>query len=106
LSWRIMDSRTSVIITRYESVQLWSLSLSLCQNERTTAETSYKTREIIHAVGRSLLIINKSGHADGVRCLPQTWQKVVHIGGWLYWRNVSGYTSGNKAISELQRHCQ
>ena len=42
----------------------------------------YNTREaIIHAVGRSLLDINRSGHADGVRRLPRIWQKVVHMGG-------------------------
>jgi hypothetical protein len=36
---------------------------------------------IIGAVGRSLLDINRSGRADGVRRLPQIWQKVVHMGG-------------------------
>jgi hypothetical protein len=41
----------------------------------------YNTREaIIRAVGRSLLDINRSGRADGVR-LSQIWQKVVHMGG-------------------------
>jgi hypothetical protein len=44
--------------------------------------TRYNTREeIIRAVGRSLLDINRSGRADGVRRLPQVWQKVVHMGG-------------------------
>jgi hypothetical protein len=38
------------------------------------------TEEIIRAVGRSLLTINKSGHADGVQHLPQIWQVVVHMG--------------------------
>jgi hypothetical protein len=39
------------------------------------------TREaIIRAVGRSLLDINRSGRANGVRRLPQIWQKVVHMG--------------------------
>ena len=42
----------------------------------------YNTREaIIRAVGRSLLDINRSGRADGVRRLPQIWRKVVHMGG-------------------------
>jgi len=42
----------------------------------------YNTREaIIHAVGRPLLDINRSGRADGVRRLPQIWQKVVHMEG-------------------------
>ena len=42
----------------------------------------YNTRDaIIRAVGRSLLDINRSGRAEGVRRLPQIWQKVVHVGG-------------------------
>jgi hypothetical protein len=41
-------------------------------------DTRYSTREeIIRAVGRLLLVINRSGRADGVRCPPQIWQKVV-----------------------------
>ena len=41
----------------------------------------YNTREaIVRAVGRSLLDINRSGRADGVRRLPQIWH-VVHMGG-------------------------
>jgi hypothetical protein len=44
--------------------------------------TCYYTRvELIRAVGWSLLDINRSGCADDVRCLPQTWQAVVHMGG-------------------------
>jgi hypothetical protein len=47
--------------------------------------TCYNTREeIIRAVGQSLLDINRSGRADGVRRYPQIWQKVVHMGGRLY----------------------
>jgi hypothetical protein len=41
----------------------------------------YNTREeIIRAVGRSLLDINKSGRADGARPLPQIWQKGGTLG--------------------------
>jgi hypothetical protein len=44
--------------------------------------TRYNTREeIIRGVGQSLLDINRSGRADGVRRLPQIWQKVVHMEG-------------------------
>jgi hypothetical protein len=44
--------------------------------------TLYNARgEIIRAVGRSLLDINTSGRADGVRRLPQIWQKVIHMWG-------------------------
>jgi hypothetical protein len=43
--------------------------------------TRYNTREeIIRAVGQSLLDINRSGLADGVRHFPQIWQKVIHMG--------------------------
>jgi transposase len=42
--------------------------------------TRYNTREeFIRVVRRSLLDINRSGRADGVRRLPQIWQKVVHM---------------------------
>jgi hypothetical protein len=51
--------------------------------------TRYNTREkIIRAVGRSLLDINRSGRADGVRRLPQIRQNVVQMGG--------DYTEGMK----------
>jgi hypothetical protein len=44
--------------------------------------TRYSTREeIIGAVGRSLLDINRSGRAEGVRRLTHIWQKVVHTRG-------------------------
>jgi hypothetical protein len=35
----------------------------------------------IRAEGLSLLNINRSGHADRVRRLPQIWQMVVQMGG-------------------------
>jgi transposase len=45
-------------------------------------EPRYNTREeIIRAVGQSLLDMNRSGRADGVQCLSQIWQKMVHMGG-------------------------
>jgi hypothetical protein len=44
--------------------------------------TRYNKRgEIIHAVGRSLLDINRSGGTDGVWYLSQIWLKVAHMGG-------------------------
>jgi hypothetical protein len=43
--------------------------------------TRYSTgEEIIRAVGWSLLNINRSGRADGIRRRPQIWQEVVHMG--------------------------
>ncbi|PSN39634.1 hypothetical protein C0J52_27943 [Blattella germanica] len=42
----------------------------------------YNTREaIIHAVGRSIRSINRNGRADGVRRLPNIWQKVISNAG-------------------------
>jgi hypothetical protein len=42
----------------------------------------YNTRDaIFRAIGRSLQDINRDGPADGVRRLPQVWQKVVDMGG-------------------------
>jgi hypothetical protein len=42
--------------------------------------TLYNTRkELIGAVGRSLLDINKSGRADSLRRLLQIWQKAVDM---------------------------
>ncbi|PSN36375.1 hypothetical protein C0J52_23866 [Blattella germanica] len=42
----------------------------------------YNTREaIIHAVGRSIWTINRNGRADGVRRLPNIWQKVINNAG-------------------------
>ena len=44
--------------------------------------TRYNTRdELIRAIGRSIRNINKDGHADGVRRLPNIWQKVINKGG-------------------------
>jgi transposase len=44
-------------------------------------ETHYNTRQkIIHAVGQSLMDINKHECTDSVQCLTQIWQKVVHMG--------------------------
>jgi hypothetical protein len=55
---------------------------SLHKNERTTVRDMLQhKREVIHIVGRLLLDINRSGLAGGVRCSPQVWQKVVHMGG-------------------------
>ncbi|KAJ4434037.1 hypothetical protein ANN_16356 [Periplaneta americana] len=44
--------------------------------------TRYNTRdELIRAIGRSIRNINKDGRADGVRRLPNIWQKVINKGG-------------------------
>ena len=46
--------------------------------------TRYNTRdEPIHAIGRSIWDINKDGCTDGVRCLPNLWQR-WKIRGRLY----------------------
>ena len=43
--------------------------------------TWYNTRhELIHSIVRSIRNMNKDGRADGVRRLPNIWQKVISIG--------------------------
>ena len=64
---------------------------SLRQNERTTAKdpAGYNTRDkLIRAIERSMRNINKDGRADGIRRLPNIWQKVINK-GVQYW----GYTN-------------
>ena len=40
--------------------------------------TRYNTRdELICAIGQTIRNINKDGCADGIRCLPNIWQKVI-----------------------------
>ena len=39
-----------------------------------------KRGELIRTIGRSIRNINKDGHADGVRRLPNTWQNVINKG--------------------------
>ena len=44
--------------------------------------TRYNTRDkLIRAIGRSIRNINKDGRADGVRRLPNIWQKAINKGG-------------------------
>jgi hypothetical protein len=57
------------------------------QNERTTARDITTGEGIIRAVGQSLLDVNRSGHTDGVQCLPLFFQKVVRVGAIIL-RNV------------------
>ena len=43
--------------------------------------TRYNTRnELIRAIGRSIRKINKDGRDDGVRSLPNSWQKEINKG--------------------------
>ena len=80
-------SGTSTLLTRYRSMWLRSFR----QSERTTARTRYNTRdELIHAIGWSIRNINKDGRADGVRCLPNIWQKVINKDAdGLCWRYIN-----------------
>ena len=71
------DSGTSTVLTRYETMPLQSLR----QSERTTARDRYNTRDKpIRAIGRSIRNINKDGRTDGVRRLPNIWQKIINKG--------------------------
>ena len=60
--------------------------------------TRYNTRdEILRAIGRSIWNISKDGCADGVRRLPNIWQKVINKGA-TYIVGTQCYTLVNKAI--------
>ena len=67
--------------------------------------TRYNTRvEILHGIGWSIRIINKDGLADGVRCLPIIWQKVINKGVTIL--KVHNCCSPvNKAMSEISNCC-
>ena len=61
--------------------------------------TWYNTRdELIRAIRRSVRNINKDGRADGVRRLPNIWQKVIN-------KVHKCCTSVNKAMSEISNCC-
>jgi hypothetical protein len=57
--------------------------------------TRYNKRKIIHAVGLSLLDIDRRGRADGVQCLTQIWQKMVHMGAIILKGCKCVFTVGN-----------
>ncbi|KAJ4426651.1 hypothetical protein ANN_26449 [Periplaneta americana] len=72
------DSATSTVLTRYDPCDC-DLFAKLKEPLRGTR---YNTRdELIRALGRSIRNINKYGRADGVRRLPNIWQKVINKGG-------------------------
>ena len=54
---------------------------SLLQGERTTARDPVKHKRWIYSCNRAAIRnINKDGRADGVRCLPNIWLKVINKG--------------------------
>jgi hypothetical protein len=73
LPWRMMDTGTSAVLTRYESLRVWSLH----QNERTTTRDTLQQREgILHAVGRSLLTSTEADALmvyDALRKFGRRW---------------------------------
>ena len=68
--------------------------------------TRYNTRdEIIHDIGRSIRNINKDGRAeDGVRRLPNIWQKMINKGATIL-KVHKCCTPVNKAMSEISNCC-
>ena len=67
----------------------------------------HKARDgLIRAIGRSMRIINKGGCADGVRRLPNIWQKVFTLKrGSTLLKIHKCYTLVNKSTSELSNCC-
>jgi hypothetical protein len=69
-----------MVLVRTRTIPPYSTDMSPCDYDlfykmkEPLRGTCYNTREeIIRAVGQSLLDINRSGRADGVRRLPQIW---------------------------------
>ncbi|KAJ4435957.1 hypothetical protein ANN_18580 [Periplaneta americana] len=66
---------TSTVLTRYDPCDYDDLFTKVKEPLRGTR---YNTRdELIRALGRSIRNINKDGRADGVRRLPNIWQKYI-----------------------------
>ena len=87
------DFGTSTVLARYESMRTQSLR----QREWTCIGTLYNTRdELIRVIGN----INNHGRDDGVRCLPNIWQKVIN-GGGDYIEGHKWCTPVNKALPLL-----
>ena len=93
---------------------IYSPNISLCDYDLFTKVkeplrgTWYNTiDELICAIGRSIWSIQnikKDGCADGVRCLPNIWQKVINKEATIL--NVHKCcTSVNKAMSEISNCC-
>ena len=68
--------------------QPYSHSMSPCNYDLFTKVkeplrgTRYNTiDELIRYIGRSIWNINRYGYADGVRRLPNIWQKAINKGG-------------------------
>ena len=67
--------------------------------------TWYNTRdELIRAIGPSIRNINKDGCADGVRRLPNVWQKVINKGATIL-KVHKCCIPVNKAMSEISNYC-
>ena len=97
------DCGTSTVLTRkYESMQL----RSLLQTERTSVRwTRYNTRdELIRTIGQSIRNINKDVRADGIRRLPNIWQKVINNGATIL-KVHKCCIPVNKAMSEISNCC-
>ena len=68
--------------------------------------TRYNTRdELMYAIGRSVWNINKDGRADGIRRLPNIWQKVINKGGVTILKVHKCCNPVNKAMSEISNRC-
>ena len=103
-SWQLAigDSGTSTVLTRYESMRLWSLR----QSERTIARDSVQDKRWTYPCHRAVnMEHNKDGCADGVRRLTNIWKKVIYKEGRLYWRHINVWTPVNKAMSEISNCC-
>ena len=82
----IVMKNDDVLYHKVSSFSLESMRLlSLRQSERTTARDPVQHKRLTYcAIGLSIRNINKDGRADGVRHLPNIWQKVINkVGNYI-----------------------
>ena len=102
LSWRMMRFCT----TKWRRFLLspWDYDLFTKVKELLRGTLNNTRDELIRAVGQLIRNINKDGCTDGVRCLPNIWQKVTNRGATIL--NVHKCCIPvNKGMSEILNCC-
>ena len=95
------DSGTSTVLTRYESMRLRSLGKSETTTARYPTQHKRWTYSCYRAVNTEH---NKDGRADGVRRLPNIFQKVINKEKTTL-KVHKCCTHVNKAMSEISNCC-
>ena len=85
-----------------ESMRLRSLRQS--EKKNTARDPVQQKRRTYHAIGRSIRNINKDGRTNGVRRLPNIWQKVINKGAAIL-KVHKCCIPANKAMSKIWNCC-